>query len=96
MFIKGQSGNPAGRKEGSQNKTSKEVKQIIKSILEQNLERLTEATDELTNMELIQFTKALLPYVMPKLQSIAIRDFDNSTGAFKTIDVVIHRSNENK
>lgn len=96
MFTKGQSGNPSGRREGSQNKTSKEVKQIIKGILEQNLEYLTEATDELTNMERIQFTKALLPYVMPKLQSIAIRDFDNSTGAFKTIDVVIHRSNENK
>jgi hypothetical protein len=96
MFTKGQSGNPAGRREGSPNKTSKEVKQILKGILEQNLERLTDATDELTNMERIQFTKALLPYVMPKLQSIAIRDFDNSNGAFKTIDVVIHRSNEDK
>lgn len=96
MFTKGESGNPKGRREGSPNKTSKEVKQIIKGILEQNLERLTEATDDLTNMEKIQFTKALLPYIIPRLQSIAIKDLDNGNGAFQTIDVIIHRANEDK
>ena len=95
MFKKGESGNPSGRKQGTENKTTKEVKQILKGILEKNLEYLTEQTDSLTNMERIQFTKALLPYCLPKLQSIAIKDFDNREGAFKTIDVIIHRGNEN-
>lgn len=93
MFKPNESGNPNGRKQGSQNKATKEVKEILKAILERNLDELSTNDKELTNMERIQFTKALLPYLMPKLQSISLNNSD-TTGGFQTIEVKIIRPNE--
>lgn len=93
MFKPNESGNPNGRKQGSQNKATKEVKEILKAILERNLDELSNNDKDLTNMERIQFTKALLPYLMPKLQSISLNNSD-ATGGFQTIEVKIIRPNE--
>ena len=95
MFKPNESGNPNGRIKGSQNKATKEVKEILKAILERNLNELTANDSELTNLERIQFTKALLPYLMPKLQSISLNS-NEATGGFQTIEVKIIRPDENK
>lgn len=94
MFIKGMSGNPSGRKHGSQNKNKAQLKETIKAILEDNLSKLDAAQEQLTNAERIQFTKALLPFVMPKLNSVVVREGE-PLGGFKTIDITLH-NNENK
>ena len=94
MFIKGMSGNPQGRKHGSQNKNKAQLKETIKAILEDNLTKLDAAQEELTNAERIQFTKALLPFVMPKLNSVVVREGE-PLGGFKTLDITLNH-NENK
>lgn len=94
MFKPNESGNPKGRKIGSQNKATKEVKEIIKAILERNLDELSTNDNDLTNMERIQLSKALLPYLIPRLQAISVSS-DDSKGGFQTIEVKIIRPNEN-
>jgi len=94
MFKPNESGNPNGRKVGSQNKATKEVKEIIKAILERNLDELSTNDNDLTNMERIQLSKALLPYLIPRLQAISVSS-DDSKGGFQTIEVKIIRPNEN-
>ena len=83
------SGNPSGRKHGSQNKNKAQLKETIKAILEDNLSKLDAAQEQLTNAERIQFTKALLPFVMPKLNSVVVREGE-PLGGFKTIDITLH------
>jgi hypothetical protein len=93
MFKPNESGNPNGRKQGSQNKATKEVKEILKAILERNLDELSNNDKDLTNLERIQFTKALLPYLMPRLAAISVSNNDTN-GGFQTIEVKIIRPNE--
>jgi tellurite resistance-related uncharacterized protein len=87
MFKPNQSGNPNGRKAGSLNKVTKDVKVILQKIVEGNLHFLQLNQDELSNQERIMLTKALLPYVAPKLQSISINT--NDTQTFNPIEVII-------
>jgi hypothetical protein len=82
------SGNSKGRKSGVPNKTTKEVKERLKAVLDTNLNQLELCDAELTHGERIAFIRALLPYLMPKLQSVTIREGE-PISHFRAIDINI-------
>jgi hypothetical protein len=68
-FKKGISGNPNGRKAGSPNKITKEVRTALKDFIETNTDNLQVLFDELDAKQKLQFYADLLPYVVPKLNA---------------------------
>jgi len=71
-FKKGQSGNPAGRKKGSPNKTTSEIRGTIKSIIDSNFSksRVTKDLKELSPKQRLDYMLRLMEYVVPKPKSI--------------------------
>jgi hypothetical protein len=92
-FIKGKSGNPAGRMQGTPNKSTRETKEMLKSILEKHLTEI-QAEQELSAQDRIALIRTILPYTNPKLQSIVVHEGDKFS-AFKSIDVNLIHPNEN-
>jgi hypothetical protein len=93
-FIKGKSGNPTGRTQGTPNKTTKETKEMLKSILEKHLTQIQDE-QELSAQDRIALIRTILPYTNPKLQSIVVHEGDKFS-AFKSIDINIIHPNEDK
>lgn len=93
-FIKGSSGNPTGRKNGTPNKTTKETKEMLKAILENHLTYI-QAEEELSIQDRIALIRTILPYTNPKLASVVLHEGEKFN-AFKSIDVRIIHPNEDK
>lgn len=79
MFKQGQSGNPDGRKKGSQNKYTKQVKEAFGMLLENNLDNLSTWLSDVADED----PKAALDIMMrmserfvPKLRSTEITGAD--------------------
>jgi hypothetical protein len=92
-FLKGKSGNPAGRTQGTPNKSTRETKEMLKAILEKHLTQIQEE-QELSAQDRIALIRTILPYTNPKLQSIVVHEGDKFS-AFKSIDVNLIHPNEN-
>ncbi|EOR96726.1 hypothetical protein ADIARSV_0149 [Arcticibacter svalbardensis MN12-7] len=60
-----------GRKQGSQNKITLNLKQRLNLFIERNFEGLQEQYDLLEAKDKLSFTVALLPYLIPKLSAVA-------------------------
>jgi hypothetical protein len=67
-FEKGQSGNPYGRKKGTLNKSTKELRAIVREVLNSNFTKAKIARDlkELTPKYRLDFYFKLLEYTLPK------------------------------
>jgi hypothetical protein len=87
-FQPNQSGNAKGREQGVPNKLTKATKERLKAVLDANLTHLQNNDSDLTNGERIAFVRALLPFVMPKLQSVVLREGE-PISHFKSIDINI-------
>ncbi|MDD3772550.1 MAG: DUF5681 domain-containing protein [Weeksellaceae bacterium] len=66
-FIKGKSGNPAGRPPGKPNKITTSVRTMLKEIMHDELRQLPVTLKSLEPRERIDALAKLLPYVLPKL-----------------------------
>ena len=78
-FKKGQSGNPEGRKKGSQNKYTKQTKEAFGMLLEGNLDNLSawlEAVAADDPKEALKIIMALSERFVPKLSQQALTDAD--------------------
>ena len=67
---KGMSNNPNGRKVGTPNKLTKELRATLKAIIEKELEAIPETLENLTPEKRIEIIIKLIPYVLPKVESV--------------------------
>lgn len=72
-------GNKAAAGRG-ETKISGKVKQALFNFLELNIEQVQESFDKLKPLEKLQFIANILPYVVPKMQSIQSENQTNLTG----------------
>lgn len=72
-------GNKAAINRGP-NKISSKVKEALVGFLEDNIEKVQDSFDELKPLEKLQFIANILPYVVPKMQSIQSENETNITG----------------
>lgn len=66
----GRTNNSNGRPKGSPNKVTKELRKIIKDIMNDKLENIDQLFKQLSPNEKMKFLIELLPYCLPKLNSI--------------------------
>lgn len=89
-FQEGQSGNPAGRPKGAKNKASDEVKAMVERMITGNAGALEKTFKALKGKAKIKALTDLLPYVIPKQQSVSASiDFENFTD--EQLDEIINR-----
>lgn len=66
-------GRMGGRAKGTPNKTTKEVKEWVNDILEGDRSRFIEQLHNLEGDDYIKHYISLLPYVVPKMQSVDVK-----------------------
>jgi hypothetical protein len=71
-FIKGQSGNPTGRKPGSKNKIGAQLRQRIEVFLSEQFHLITEDFEHMQPADRHKLFVALLPYCISKRQELSI------------------------
>jgi len=74
-FEKGQSGNPAGRPKGSENKVSTQQRMLFLTIMEGQVEHIEDSLDRIREDSDEKYIKALtglMPYFMPKQQEVSV------------------------
>ncbi|ANH83550.1 hypothetical protein A8C56_23545 [Niabella ginsenosidivorans] len=91
-FKKGQSGNEAGRKPGTPNKTTTELRLFISEFLNQNKSGLQRAWIELEPKDKFSAFQSLLKFALPQKMSQQI-DFNNLDE--DVLDAIIDRLNPN-
>lgn len=71
-FQKGQSGNPAGRKKGTPNKTTKEIREVINSVISSSFSKRKVLRDlnELSPKQRLDYMLRLMEYVVAKPKSV--------------------------
>lgn len=62
---KGRTNNPAGRKPGSQNKTTMEVKNLLLAFVSTNLDTLQADFNKLDSVQRLNFFEKVLKFVIP-------------------------------
>ena len=70
-FKPGVSGNPAGRKPGSKNLITKELRKTLKAFLSDELEQIPTLMRELDARERLELLIKLLPYCLPKVTTVS-------------------------
>jgi hypothetical protein len=65
-----------GRTPGTQNKTTKEIRDVFKLLLEANLEQVQNDLDSLEPKDRLTFLLKLTSFVIPTLRSIEVKETD--------------------
>lgn len=71
---KGQTNNPRGRKKGTPNKITSSLREMISNFLDENFELMQTDFKEMDPQKRMKFYCDLLPYALPKLQTIEFQD----------------------
>jgi hypothetical protein len=78
-----------GRTPGTQNKTTKEIRETFKNLLENNLEQVQSDLDSLEPKDRVLFLLKLSNFVIPTLRSIEVSEIN-----IKDIEPIIIQINE--
>jgi hypothetical protein len=60
-----------GRKEGTQNRLTSEMRSVLKGIIDHELDHLPDHLDKLDDKQRLEFVLRLLPFVLPKVEVIS-------------------------
>lgn len=78
-----------GRVAGTQNKTTKEIRETFKNLLENNLGQIQKDLNELEPKDRIMFLLKLTSFVIPTLRSVEVNEMN-----IKDIEPIIIQINE--
>ena len=70
-FKPGVSGNPKGRKPGSKNLITKELRKTLKAVISDELEQIPILIQELETRDRLELLIKLLPYCLPKVTTVS-------------------------
>jgi hypothetical protein len=59
-----------GRKQGTPNKLTKELRTLLKDFIYNELENMTDYLEQMTPKDKVEIIIKLLPYAMPKIDNI--------------------------
>ncbi len=62
-----------GREKGTPNKLTKEIRQTLKTALAGQIEKIPELLEQLPDEKRLGYLIKLLPYVLPKVESVDMR-----------------------
>ena len=99
-FRPGESGNPTGRRRGTRNRVTRELRDLIKSFLESHFEETIVIWEKANPREKLTFFINLLPYILPRMEKASLDiSFDQLTE--NDIDKIINHllnqpKNENR
>jgi hypothetical protein len=79
--------NRNGRPKGTTNKTTQELKQLLTQMLQGYLDELNTQSDQLTLRDKLNFSRYVLPYILPKLNNVTLTENQNSQFAPVEIDI---------
>lgn len=79
--------NRNGRPKGTTNKNALELKQILTQMLQSYLDELSTQSDKLTLRDKLNFSRYVLPYILPKLNSVTLTEKDNTQFAPVEINI---------
>ena len=79
--------NRNGRTKGTPNKNALELKQLLTQMLQGYLDELNTQSDQLTLRDKLNFSRYVLPYLLPKLNNVTLTETDNSE--FKPVEIDI-------
>ena len=79
--------NRNGRTKGTPNKNTQELKQLLAQMLQGYLDELNTQSDQLTLRDKLNFSRYVLPYLLPKLNNVTLTETDNSE--FKPVEIDI-------
>ena len=60
-----------GRKMGTPNKLTKELRSLLKEVVFNELENIDERLDELEPKQMLELVLKLTPYVFPKIETVS-------------------------
>jgi hypothetical protein len=67
--------------------TNKELKELLTQMLQGYLDELNTQSDQLTLRDKLNFSRYVLPYLLPKLNNVTLTENDNSQFAPVEIDI---------
>jgi len=79
--------NRNGRTKGTPNKNTQELKQLLAQMLQGYLDELNTQSDQLTLRDKLNFSRYVLPYLLPKLNNVTLTENQNSQFAPVEIDI---------
>lgn len=89
-FKKGQSGNPNGRKVGTANKATTDLRQWITNFIDDNREQIQQDWQALDPKDRILLFEKLLKYALPTLQATTLTT-DLQTLSDEQLDILTQR-----
>lgn len=69
---KGTTNNPAGRKKGTPNVLTKEMRLILKNIIAEELATIPETLKKMEPDKRLEVILKLIPYVLPKIEPVTM------------------------
>jgi hypothetical protein len=82
-----------GRTPGTQNKTTKEIRETFKNLLENNLEQVQSDLDSLEPKDRVLFLLKLTSFVIPTLRSIEVNEMNIKD--IEPIIIQVHETDSN-